>query len=74
MSRTRPTGRVSVSGKLRSWRPWVASGGFEMVLPGDHTSLDVSLDKPIALETGSRFAIRECGKTVGSGVETAVLG
>jgi elongation factor Tu len=47
--------------------------GVEMVMPGDHTSLDVSLDKPIALETGSRFAIREAGKTVGSGVVTAVI-
>ena len=34
--------------------------------------MDVSLDKPIALEAGSRFAIREGGKTVGSGVVTAV--
>jgi elongation factor Tu len=47
--------------------------GVEMVLPGDHTSLDVTLDKPVALETGSRFAIREGGKTVGSGVVTRVL-
>ena len=39
-------------------------------MPGDHTPLDVSLDKPIALEAGSRFAIREGGKTVGSGVVT----
>jgi elongation factor Tu len=46
---------------------------LEMVLPGDHASLDVSLDKPIALEAGSRFAIREGGKTVGSGVVTEVL-
>jgi elongation factor Tu len=44
-----------------------------MVMPGDHTPLDVSLDKPIALETGSRFAIREGGKTVGSGVVTEVI-
>ena len=43
-----------------------------MVLPGDHTRLEVHLDKPIALETGSRFAIREGGKTVGSGVVTEV--
>jgi elongation factor Tu len=47
--------------------------GVEMVMPGDHTPLDVTLDKPIALETGSRFAIREGGKTVGSGVVTAVI-
>jgi elongation factor Tu len=45
----------------------------DMVMPGDHTPLDVSLDKPIALETGSRFAIREGGKTVGSGVVIEVI-
>jgi elongation factor Tu len=47
--------------------------GVEMVLPGDNTRLAVSLDKPVALEVGSRFAIREGGKTVGSGVITEVL-
>ncbi len=45
----------------------------DMVMPGDHMSLDVSLDKPIAVETGSRFAIREGGRTVGSGVVTQVI-
>jgi elongation factor Tu len=48
--------------------------GIEMVLPGDHTPLDVTLDKSIALEAGSRFAIREGSKTVGSGVVTEVIG
>ena len=48
--------------------------GVEMIMSGDHTALDVSLDKPIALESGSRFAIREGGKTVGSGVVTRVIG
>ena len=47
--------------------------GIEMAMPGDHTPLDVNLDKPIALEAGSRFAIREGGKTVGSGVVTDVI-
>lgn len=47
--------------------------GVEMVMPGDHTPLDVSLDRPVALEAGSRFAIREGGKTVGSGVVTEVI-
>jgi elongation factor Tu len=46
---------------------------IEMVMPGDHTRLEVNLDKPIALEPGSRFAIREGGKTVGSGVVTEVI-
>jgi elongation factor Tu len=47
--------------------------GVEMVMPGDNTRLVVRLDKPVALEVGSRFAIREGGKTVGSGVITEVL-
>ena len=47
--------------------------GVDMVMPGDHMPLNVSLDKPIALETGSRFAIREGGRTVGSGVVTEVI-
>jgi elongation factor Tu len=47
--------------------------GIEMVMPGENARLQVTLDKPIALEHGSRFAIREGGKTVGSGVVTAVL-
>ena len=41
--------------------------GFEMVMPGDHARIEVVLDKPIALDAGSRFAIREGGRTVGSG-------
>jgi elongation factor Tu len=47
--------------------------GVEMVMPGEHTPIIVSLDKPVALEFGSRFAIREGGKTVGSGVVTEVI-
>lgn len=58
---------TSVTGELR------LPATVEMVLPGDHTPLDVSLDKAIALEPGSRFAIREGGKTVGSGVVTEVI-
>jgi elongation factor Tu len=45
----------------------------EMCLPGDNASLAISLDKPIALEPRSHFAIREGGKTVGSGVITEIL-
>ena len=41
--------------------------GIEMVLPGDHTRLEVLLDKPIALEAGSRFAIREGGRPLAPG-------
>ena len=45
----------------------------EMVMPGDNARIEVSLDRPIALEAGSRFAIREGGRTVGSGVVSAVM-
>jgi elongation factor Tu len=48
--------------------------GVEMVMPGDNTAVAVSLDKPVALDIGSRFALREGGKTVGSGVITEVVG
>ena len=41
--------------------------GVEMVMPGDNAAWTVGLDKPVALDAGSRFAIREGGKTVGSG-------
>ncbi len=47
--------------------------GIDMVMPGDNAAVTVSLDKPVALESGSRFAIREGGKTVGSGVIVEVL-
>ena len=49
------------------------AGEVQMVLPGDNARVEVGLDKPIALEAGSHFAIREGGKTVGSGVVTEVL-
>ncbi len=47
--------------------------GIEMVMPGDNAAVIVSLDKPVALDIGSHFAIREGGKTVGSGVITEVV-
>ena len=46
--------------------------GVEMCTPGDNVALDVELISPIALEEGLRFAIREGGRTVGSGVVTAI--
>jgi elongation factor Tu len=48
-------------------------GGTEMVMPGDNVNLVVELIIPVALETGSRFAIREGGRTVGAGVITKIL-
>jgi elongation factor Tu len=47
--------------------------GVEMVMPGDNVNLGVKLIVPVALEAGSRFAIREGGRTVGSGVITRIL-
>jgi elongation factor Tu len=47
--------------------------GIEMVMPGDNAAVAVILDKPVALNIGSHFAIREGGKTVGSGVITEVV-
>ncbi len=47
--------------------------GVEMVMPGDNVNLEVELIIPVALEKGSRFAIREGGLTVGAGVITEVL-
>jgi elongation factor Tu len=48
-------------------------GGAEMVMPGDNVSIEVELQAPIAMEEKLRFAIREGGKTVGSGVVTKIL-
>jgi len=47
--------------------------GVEMVMPGDNVTMDVVLIDPIAMETQLRFAIREGGRTVGSGVVTDVI-
>ena len=47
--------------------------GVEMVMPGDNVNLVVELIVPVALEVGSRFAIREGGRTVGAGVITKIL-
>ncbi len=47
--------------------------GVEMVMPGDHIDMEVKLITPIACEEGLRFAIREGGRTVGSGVVTKII-
>ena len=47
--------------------------GVEMVMPGDNVNLTVELIVPVALEVGSRFAIREGGRTVGAGVITKII-
>ncbi|MEB6549337.1 elongation factor Tu [Heyndrickxia sporothermodurans] len=47
--------------------------GTEMVMPGDNTEMNVELISPIAIEEGTRFSIREGGRTVGSGVVTTII-
>jgi elongation factor Tu len=47
--------------------------GVEMVMPGDNLGLDVQLNKPIAMEKGQRFAIREGGRTIGAGRITDII-
>jgi len=47
--------------------------GVEMVMPGDNVTMKVRLITPVALEAGSRFAIREGGRTVGAGVITKII-
>ncbi len=47
--------------------------GTEMVMPGDNTTINVELIQPIAMDAGLRFAIREGGRTVGSGVVTEIV-
>ncbi|RLL40756.1 elongation factor Tu [Oceanobacillus piezotolerans] len=46
--------------------------GTEMIMPGDNTEMTVELISPIAIEEGTRFSIREGGRTVGSGVVTTI--
>ncbi|MCC5806183.1 MAG: elongation factor Tu [Opitutales bacterium] len=46
--------------------------GVEMVMPGDNLAVDIALQKPIAMEAGQRFAIREGGRTIGAGRITEV--
>ena len=47
--------------------------GVEMVMPGDNVSVNVELQKTVAMEKGLKFAIREGGRTIGSGIVTEVL-
>ena len=49
-------------------------GGAEMCMPGDNIEMEVDLiDKPVAMEKGLRFAVREGGRTIGSGVVTEII-
>jgi len=44
-----------------------------MIMPGDNTEMTVQMEKPIAMDEGLRFAIREGGRTVGAGRVTKIL-
>ena len=47
--------------------------GVEMVMPGDNVSVDIELQKSVAMDKGLKFAIREGGRTIGSGIVTEVI-
>ena len=47
--------------------------GVEMVMPGDNVSVDIELQKPVAMEKGLRFAIREGGRTIGAGRVSEII-
>ena len=47
--------------------------GTEMVMPGDNITMTIELITPIAIEKGLRFAIREGGRTVGSGIVSDII-
>ena len=47
--------------------------GVEMVMPGDNIEMTIKLIKPVAIEKGMRFAVREGGRTVGAGVVTEII-
>ena len=47
--------------------------GVEMVMPGDNVTINVELINPVALEQGTKFAIREGGRTVGAGVVADII-
>lgn len=47
--------------------------GVEMVMPGDNVDMTVELIAPVALENGTKFSIREGGRTVGAGVVSEIL-
>jgi translation elongation factor EF-Tu-like GTPase len=71
--RRSPLSRLTVRSTTHCTRPDPLPSGVEIVMPGDYARVEVRLDRPIALVAGSRFAVREGGKTVGSGVVAEVL-
>ncbi len=47
--------------------------GVEMVMPGDNVSVEIELQKSVAMDKGLKFAIREGGRTIGSGIVTEII-
>jgi elongation factor Tu len=47
--------------------------GVEMVMPGDNVTVEIELQKSVAMDKGLKFAIREGGRTIGSGIVTEVI-
>ena len=47
--------------------------GVEMVMPGDNVTVEIELQKTVAMDKGLKFAIREGGRTIGSGIVTEVI-
>ena len=70
----RQAGReLGIPERLVSRQPLSLIHISEMCMPGDNVTMDVELITPIAIEEGLRFAIREGGRTVGSGVVSKVI-
>ncbi len=67
LSSTNTVGTTDVTGVVH------LPEGTEMVMPGDNVEMTVELIAPIAIEDGTRFSIREGGRTVGSGVVTEII-
>jgi elongation factor Tu len=59
-------GTTDVTGSL------IDLGNQKMIMPGDHAEVSLELGKPVGMEPGMRFAMREGGKTVGAGIITSV--
>jgi elongation factor Tu len=47
--------------------------GVEMVMPGDNVSVEIELQKSVAMDKGLKFAIREGGRTIGSGIVVEII-
>ena len=67
------TGRSSTSARPTSPASRSCPEGTEMVMPGDNVQMEIEMIQPIAMDAGLRFAIREGGRTVGSGVVTEII-